>query len=601
MPDDLPSLTRSDVRNWTEDRFFQRGEGYFNQGRIQRPRRTGTTLKADCQGSRPSPYHVEAELDADGIADAHCSCPMGSGGYCKHVVALLLTWVDEPDAFAPRDPLRQQIDALSRETLCDLVLEMVDRHPDLERLVTLSTQSTAPLDEAVVRDQIQSVFERKQYGSSGDRWQTAVDTANELDDFLALGSDYRDHGRLADAVTVYRSIAEEACDHYMHFHDESGALAMQIDTCTDALASILDDTDDSGLRRTILRALWEVRRWDIETGGFDIGHGGSEALREKTTTAEKETVADWVREALPRTEDDTTRTIVLGESSASEFSRNWKRNALGGLLLDLEAHRLDDETYLDICRETGRVQNLVDRLLELDRVDEALDTLRTIPDLQVLRQAPIFADHDHADAFLTHVRDRLDANSDRRLVAWLRDQERERGHLDRALELTERLFWDRPSTQRYETLRAIAQELDRWDAVQASVHDELRDRDAFATLTRMHLNDGDVGRALDTHRNAGDGSWRYSGVSLTLNVAEAAEDDHPDDAIRLYRKRARALIDQRGRDNYADAARLMQRVKALYERMNQSDVWTDVIDTLVDDELHRLPAARDEFQQADLL
>jgi hypothetical protein len=30
-------------------------------------------------------------------------------------------------------------------------------------------------------------------------------------------------------------------------------------------------------------------------------------------------------------------------------------------------------------------------------------------------------------------------------------------------------------------------------------------------------------------------------------------------------------------------------------------VWTDVIDTLVDDELHRLPAARDEFQQADLL
>ena len=76
---DLPALSRSDVRNWTEQRFYDRGETYFRQGRIQRPRREGRTLKAECQGSQPSPYHVEAELDNEGIAAAECSCPMERG------------------------------------------------------------------------------------------------------------------------------------------------------------------------------------------------------------------------------------------------------------------------------------------------------------------------------------------------------------------------------------------------------------------------------------------------------------------------------------------------------------------------------------------
>ena len=70
---DLPALSRSDVRDWTEQCFYDRGETYFRQGRIQRPRREGRTLKAECQDSQPSPYHVEAELDNEGIAAAGSS------------------------------------------------------------------------------------------------------------------------------------------------------------------------------------------------------------------------------------------------------------------------------------------------------------------------------------------------------------------------------------------------------------------------------------------------------------------------------------------------------------------------------------------------
>jgi uncharacterized Zn finger protein len=83
-------------------------------------------------------------------------------------------------------------------------------------------------------------------------------------------------------------------------------------------------------------------------------------------------------------------------------------------------------------------------------------------------------------------------------------------------------------------------------------------------------------------------------------VAEAAEDEYSDEAIRLYTERGRSLIEERGRENYRQAANYFQRVKALYDE-HQPGAWAGVIDTLYDDELHRLPAARDEFEKAGLL
>ena len=54
----LPDLTITDIRNWTNDRYYERGEGYFHEDRIRQPRREGRTPKAYCLGSQPSPYRT---------------------------------------------------------------------------------------------------------------------------------------------------------------------------------------------------------------------------------------------------------------------------------------------------------------------------------------------------------------------------------------------------------------------------------------------------------------------------------------------------------------------------------------------------------------
>lgn len=107
---DPSRLTESHIRAWTDPGSFGRGEGYYRAGHIITPRRQDRTLKACCVGSRPEPYTVEITLGPGGIARGECSCPVGAGGHCKHAVALLLTWLHEPDALTTVEDVETALD-----------------------------------------------------------------------------------------------------------------------------------------------------------------------------------------------------------------------------------------------------------------------------------------------------------------------------------------------------------------------------------------------------------------------------------------------------------------------------------------------------------
>lgn len=603
------SLSESDVRAWTAPRFVERGARYANQGRIHRLRREGKTIKGACEGSQPAPYHVRVVLGDSGIAEAHCSCPMGAGGSCKHVVALLLTYL-RADSVRTVDPLEDTLRQQPPDRLVDLILKMVERHPDLERLVETTTSARTEIDAAVLREKVASVFEDALRGSGyGYEYGYAPGRAlaADLEPFLDLAADLADQERLADAAAVYRLVAEETCDQYGTFPDESGELSRCVQTCTEHLGDLLARADDEGLRDTILRILFQVYIDDLTLGGHGLGDVVPEVILETATSEEQARVATWVRDRIPgdgAPSDDVQEHRIIwlsgSTSGASSWSRQWKHQALGDFLLQLEAEHIDDEQFLAICRQTGRLRDLVDRLLDLGRLDEALDAVRTASDHEIVQRIPLFREHDALDALRSLLRDRLSDDTASRLVAWMRDDAQKRGDLDYALDLSQRLFWENPSPSAYRTVRALAQDLDRWDERRNAIHSELERRDHHGLLVRLHLVDDDVKAALDRLPRAG-GDWRYGGRSLRVDVAQAAEDEHPESAIDIYHTRARSLIEQRGRSNYSDAADLMQRVKVLCKQHDWTDEWQDMIDRLVEDELHRLPAGRDEFQKAGLL
>lgn len=107
----LETLTEADLHGLLTAKSRQRARGYVN--RVRNPVRAGQSLVAQVRGTHV--YDVEIDVKASGIA-AFCTCPYDWGGYCKHIGAVLLKWIHDPQAFA-----EEQVEPASSGSLIDVI------------------------------------------------------------------------------------------------------------------------------------------------------------------------------------------------------------------------------------------------------------------------------------------------------------------------------------------------------------------------------------------------------------------------------------------------------------------------------------------------
>lgn len=131
----LPYITSDQIQDRCTAQSFERGEDYFHEGTIGNPMLHGWTLSATCEGTAEYPYHVSVELMPTGIAAADCSCPYNYEGDCKHIVALLLTYVDTPEVIYSLDALLTALTEKPKETLLRVISELLKRSPEMVPVV----------------------------------------------------------------------------------------------------------------------------------------------------------------------------------------------------------------------------------------------------------------------------------------------------------------------------------------------------------------------------------------------------------------------------------------------------------------------------------
>lgn len=95
----LENLTQADIKQVVNNKSLKRARGYVDK--VRGAVRNGRTLRAEVGKSRM--YQVEIDVLDGGIA-AVCSCPYDWGGYCKHIGALLLKWMEQPGSFVIEMP-----------------------------------------------------------------------------------------------------------------------------------------------------------------------------------------------------------------------------------------------------------------------------------------------------------------------------------------------------------------------------------------------------------------------------------------------------------------------------------------------------------------
>ncbi len=490
--------------------------------------------------------------------------------------------------------LEATLEKLSKADLISLVKQMVQLHPDLTGLAEAArptTKQRIPLNTQLYHRQIADIFrdtDRNTWGSEGR-------AAGPLLQIKRIADGFVEQQNYADATTLYEMIITSIIDEYDTFrwHHDEGNLNEVVSVCCDGLGKCLaGEHEDEAVREQIIQALYTAYDFDqnLENDEPVMSRQVPGLLVRYTTPQERQTIAAWVRETL---EDEI-------DWHAEDISDDYDH-----FLLGLEADTIDDETFLRISRETENYTYLIERLLKLGRVDEAVNEAKQIDSYYLLEIADIFSEHGQDALAEEIVQERAKNTQNTKILEWLKKRLQERGDFAGALELAERIFRIYPTLAVYREIRQLAQRLDRWETVRGGLLALLNTSHNTHLLIEIALDEGQIDKALELleSRKQTDGSrqgpYGSEYYNIAIAVAQAAAQTHPHAALEIYKQYAELRIEWRGRENYQMACEYLTNVRDLYRKIGRSELWTSYIKKLREQN-SRLPALKDEMAKAKL-
>ena len=582
MPKTLPTISEADIRDISGDKVFERGRSYFRQGAILEPMRQGDQIRAYCEGSDYQPYQVTAEIGPNGLGSIDCTCPYDWGGACKHVVALLLTWLHQPESFQVIAPLDALLAGRSQEELVLLIKEMLKRQPDLARLLELPVQPErqTPLDLDAFRRQIDyalRVHDRDDYPD-------ARATASELSSLAETADRFLQGGDWANAGALYALILAEIVPKYDELYDENGNVAIVLQQCAEGIAACFEQgSPDPDTRHHWLEVLLEAELKDVQMGGMDLAYPAAQVVIKQATDEEWAWIEARVEQAIA--------------NQTGRYS-DWPREALVNFLARrLEASGVETQTDALIF-EMGSPRQQAFLLVRRGRFAEAVALARQhFTDLPGL--VTDFADAlvaagggEQAEAYMAS---QVSTPRGSYYITWLGNYAEQSGQLATALQWWRQSLGQSPSLQTYHTLRGVAERLGQWQQTRLELLAELAEKEVWPVLIDIALEENDAARALELLSKLR--GWFSS--DYRLRVARAAETDFPQAALEIYRRRIDQLIGMRGRENYRSAAELLVRVRDIYRDQEAWPTWEKYIAHILK-ENSRLPALKDELRRVGL-
>jgi hypothetical protein len=445
--------------------------------------------------------------------------------------------------------------------LITLIRRLIDANPDLEDLINLpivSRGKNASLDLKAIRRQASHAMKRVSRGGWDDEGADLRDVVKAFQPLIALADDYMARNDPANAAAIDMIVCEEIIeDEELLNCDEDGDLGGIVSAGVERLGKCLSALSDPNLRREIFDQLFSNYKWDIlDLGGIGLADEVPELLLHQTSPAEKEEIAKWIEAVMPK---------------GSEWSSKFKRDCLGQILLELKKANLDDDGYLALCRKTEQIHNLVEHLLKLNRVDEAVMESRVASDYDLLKLAEFFSQHKydlHAEEL---IRTRAKTSQDKRLFEWLMAHAENKKDYNAALSLAQQLFWQHPSLQSFEEVSKHSQKISKWDETRTGIFSKLEEKKEYILLSKIYLKEEHIESAISAWERSK--SNHFVGESLQLTLAQAAETTLPHEAIRLYLQMVESAISRKNRPAYIEAITHLKRIKSLYERLGEETAW----------------------------
>jgi len=584
-------LTEKQIRERASDQSFRKGEDYYETGAIYNPARQsipgGVTLTAQCEGSSAPSYRLHAELDEGGVRSASCTCPYDWGGDCKHIVALLLMYIHEPDEFSEQKSVNELLAGLEKDALVALITRLVERDPDLydalelaiptAKITAQSATSGAArkrqtqVSEGTYRKQINRIlkgaYRGDYYDDYYDDW-SKPGYIDDLEDVRETAVKFLEAGDAEGALTILRVLLEELTEGYDSNMDYDGDLACVIQDIGMPLAeAILSVELDSSAHSELEKALQEV---------FDN-------LDETIEESELEVIFA----ALEHGWDDLPDEDTEWETYEEEY---WMvLDQLKQARLNVMARRGDDEAFLRLA-EKSDTRRYVLKLLELGQVDEAVkasEKLNNTSDAfavaQKLREAGRLSD---AIALAERGLE-FKGYDTHQLALWLAPLEESQGRKDMALLAYRTAYDEAPGIEIYRHIKRLSGT--DWENLQPALMNKASASYSKDVLVDIYLEEKDWDSAIQVAERD---SWSFN---LLEKVADAVIPYRPDWVIRFALKQSNDLIEKTQSKLYPIAARWLERAKEAYHQKGQDAEWQAYIDNLRTTYARR-PALQREIQ-----
>ena len=236
----LPELAQYHIQERCTEQSYMRGLAYFYDGAVGNPTLHDYTLSGTCEGTDIEPYSVTVELTPTGIADADCSCLYDWGGDCKHIVALLLTYLHEPDAILSLEPLLTTLAEKPKPNLLQVISELLKRAPELAPIaqayseVPVVPARTEPLPFiAVYREQIDRFF-----GDGFLEQHQLRNILSELEGLRQHATFLAQSGEMERGLSILHALIHQSIVRYPDTLQQS-ELPRFVDKCTKAFIQII--------------------------------------------------------------------------------------------------------------------------------------------------------------------------------------------------------------------------------------------------------------------------------------------------------------------------------------------------------------------------
>ncbi len=593
----LPKITESIIRAGASAESFQRGQDYYESGAISNTVRQGGVLSGDCEGTSAPHYRVRVELDEAGIREAQCSCPYEYGGYCKHIVALLLTYAHRPKQFVVRKDLADLLADLSREDLIALIATLLKRQPELYDWIeaAISTPPTSGKANKAKRKKVDAEVYRRQitgilHSLDGMRMSEAYWHVGGLIDQLrgvqAAAMKFLDAGDPETALTILVTLVEEAGHAIEYIDDSDGYMSGFVGELGQPLAEVILSLDLSTIEREKLAT--KLTKIAKHLGDYSMDGSIDLAIQAATSGWEEPPPGETpkpVRQApRPAAEDDDDRNEAefADEEEAWDNESEWEGvaydewgsgyNTFGDLteakLNVLERHGRVDE-YLALCQKANRHLRYALKLCDLDRVPEAIKYAKkhlTSAD-EALRLAERLRELKHIDEAITVGEHGLMLERPRaRLGEWLGPVEEAQGRTKQALAAWLEAIPEHPSLESYKTVKRLA--ASGWNKLRPGVMTKLRKSQDTQTLAEVLLFEEEWDEAIKIAE--GRRGWGYR---LVETVADAVLKHRPEWVLKVSLKNAERLMVEAQSKNYPIATEWLKRAKKTYVLLGQADEW----------------------------